>query len=711
MHGLRAKMGLMLIALCLSVTACSGGRLLSHHGKEPMGAISGRFEPLRIHAATHNAGNKKAYSGDEKRALLHGLADGHEGADLVLLGLQEFRDPGEEFGEFARGELWRESSAERTRAIAESYAAASNPPSEVSQAHQRLAEMYGAFHSDLLDRMANFEAKFTAPGAGSQGFVSAVASGSPLFAMAQEGGRLVAGALQDLKGLEEQVRRSSESQAAGARFDGLRAAAESLARAAGGFPSREELGVIDRELERLRSWRTAALQDFRGARAAFPNLLYGGPSNASWGAQLELMRHAEAAQGALGVRPTSAGEFGEEVQLVGAKLESGIQEEERKLLEKANLKWLAIKDNLTQLKETLSQLQDKKGFGNHVYIGPARELDRDKWTLSGIHQDWRSREKGLLRSLEAMTPLELSAGDVLVGSFAQRHAAKSHCIGRGDLFLHAFVSPWSAWRIDMVVDFAIPQEDGWECAKGVNVMVLRAARGQESLMICALNTHQSFKGTAENRMSNLKAAMERVGSLSCDAVVFFGDFNTRLHCTKAEAPSDLPLFAEGGKEGAFNATLAKVCEGTKGAESCTLVSPEARAFDEMEHLLNEPLLRCYQADKEAWALKETPNTLFNSGLFEAGAPNFAPTYKLRASGKAKAHAFHRCLPEDAGAYCLLNKEGKAQHNPAWTDRVLLKDSRRARVHAVEYARRTQGILDTTDHAIVLARLEVNPLAT
>merc|ERR1719461_1342073 len=79
-------------------------------------------------------------------------------------------------------------------------------------------------------------------------------------------------------------------------------------------------------------------------------------------------------------------------------------------------------------------------------------------------------------------------------------------------------------------------------------MVFKAQNGLTKLRLCALNTHMSFKGTARARSDLLKIAMDETKKAACDAVVFVGDFNTRMHCG-ARNPLKLPAFENntGGK--------------------------------------------------------------------------------------------------------------------------------------------------------------------
>ncbi|CAK0841888.1 unnamed protein product [Prorocentrum cordatum] len=118
-----------------------------------------------------------------------------------------------------------------------------------------------------------------------------------------------------------------------------------------------------------------------------------------------------------------------------------------------------------------------------------------------------------------------------------------------DTVLYTFVNPWSEWKIvpepyssgtckhfeedyERTSGCSIDNNARMECGKVVNLLRFKATRADATLRYCALNTHMSFSGTAEERLRILEAAMDETKAAKCDSVIFVGDFNTRLHCQR-----------------------------------------------------------------------------------------------------------------------------------------------------------------------------------
>merc|ERR1712066_1185092 len=85
----------------------------------------------------------------------------------------------------------------------------------------------------------------------------------------------------------------------------------------------------------------------------------------------------------------------------------------------------------------------------------------------------------------------------------------------------------------------------------------------------------------------------------------------------------------------------------------------------------------FKKDKKRWRMRTFGNTVHKYGLREAAPPEFPPSYKLAERRKQqKDPKWGRCFKEDLK--CFFNpsgsddKDSEGKHNPAWTDRILLR---------------------------------------
>merc|ERR1712110_1352247 len=95
------------------------------------------------------------------------------------------------------------------------------------------------------------------------------------------------------------------------------------------------------------------------------------------------------------------------------------------------------------------------------------------------------------------------------------------------------------------------------------------------------------------------------------------------------------------------------------------------------------------------------------GFREAALPNFPPTYKTAAESEIKEGAWKSCRfgGELGKRRCYHNKDKKGKHNPAWTDRILIKEaSKYYRLETAEYSQRPVDSSFGTDHNAVTARV-------
>lgn len=301
-----------------------------------------------------------------------------------------------------------------------------------------------------------------------------------------------------------------------------------------------------------------------------------------------------------------------------------------------------------------------------------------------------------------------------------------------DTVLYAFVNPWSEWKIvpepyssgkckhfeedyEHTSGCSIDNNAYMECGKVVNLLRFKATRADVTMRYCALNTHMSFSGSAEERLGFLEAAMDEAKEANCDSVVFVGDFNTRLHCQKGMAVDfPLPPYERASGSGS---SLDFVLDSFKRRDgSYALAGSASQHFDELSQQLANSTVHCYESHKESdgwfgsktvWTVNTTQSRLPSMGLFEAPV-EFGPSYKLGPASKASKAKSHRCVKDMK--LCYLNPSGKGKHNPAWTDRVLVQaDPQVAQVEVLEYSRHEAPDDFGSDHLPVVGRVVVYPV--
>jgi hypothetical protein len=203
---------------------------------------------------------------------------------------------------------------------------------------------------------------------------------------------------------------------------------------------------------------------------------------------------------------------------------------------------------------------------------------------------------------------------------------------------------------------------GTECGKVVNLLVLEATKEDNQVRICVMNTHMSFDGDSQMRMNYIEQALDEADKAGCEAVVFVGDFNTRLHCQAPDRKASRPANANPLE---YVLELFKKPKG-EGAR----LDGEHVFVDELAHMISNPEVTCF--DKKvsgSWKLGNYNSTLYKRGIVESKV-TFGPTYKMYPRAEAEGLKFHKCF---AGMkMCYGNSDGADKHNPAWTDRVLAK---------------------------------------
>eukprot|EP00929_Paragymnodinium_shiwhaense_P098549 TRINITY_DN60012_c1_g1_i2.p1 TRINITY_DN60012_c1_g1~~TRINITY_DN60012_c1_g1_i2.p1 ORF type:complete len:274 (-),score=33.84 TRINITY_DN60012_c1_g1_i2:58-879(-) len=233
-----------------------------------------------------------------------------------------------------------------------------------------------------------------------------------------------------------------------------------------------------------------------------------------------------------------------------------------------------------------------------------------------------------------------------------------------------------------------------ECGKVVNVMRFKvtlwtdhfhdpdnSTQATVTEHLCLMNTHMSFRGKAEDRLKYIHDAMAETND--CSSVIFVGDFNSRLQCGAQ------PLETEaGGRETPFEKILNEFCDGGV-VENCAL-NRASRTYnadwDELRNIMSGSNFSCNDGTR----VKSGENMVAYHPFREAEelGPRFPFTYKWQTPTVKGDTRWSRCLETQPGI-CLANnpkaskKKGKkssqpddskhsAKHNPAWTDRILVK---------------------------------------
>lgn len=293
-----------------------------------------------------------------------------------------------------------------------------------------------------------------------------------------------------------------------------------------------------------------------------------------------------------------------------------------------------------------------------------------------------------------------------------------HIFSHYNTELRVFVNPWSRWHVQLLTSLSIDNnkqknakgKSFSQCGKGVNVMQLQATRGDEQIYLCALNTHLSFKMESVDRMQNLVDALDAIRGVRCDVVIFLGDFNSRLNCeVDPSRPAGRPPYdmqSAVGSQSTFTSVMDKFCT----RDGCKLAHGGARS-DEMTQFLTREIIDCYQKSDDAYSLQPFVNKFLKYNLREASEPLFPFSYKVKPSHKCAKYGITQARL--LNGTCYVNKDGSHKHNPAWTDRILIRDSKELDVITQAYEQRPFILPKTLssflpDHTPVIAKFLVQP---
>ena len=218
-----------------------------------------------------------------------------------------------------------------------------------------------------------------------------------------------------------------------------------------------------------------------------------------------------------------------------------------------------------------------------------------------------------------------------------------------------------------------------ECGKVVNILVFDVKPNSgDTQRVCLLNTHFSFEGKGLERALALEKAKEEAKFARCDSIIFVGDFNSRLHCVREDrTKKDRSLMQEHPR-----VTFDTFCD----SNNCKLARKDAQ-YDEMNQLLSQKYINCFEKEKSTWTSMSYTNPLLNSSsstpdfrepeVKGVEGLSFPPTYKVKQSkrpadkGQNLSHFTLSPSRGFPGGTVTYVSDAEPKHNPGWTDRVLV----------------------------------------
>jgi hypothetical protein len=306
-----------------------------------------------------------------------------------------------------------------------------------------------------------------------------------------------------------------------------------------------------------------------------------------------------------------------------------------------------------------------------------------------------------------------------------------HLNNHYDTIQYVFLNPSSKWSLTLVdysskkckkgskesTGCSMNYNGKSECGKVVNLQKIKVAekgtKGKTITHLCLMNTHMSFKGKSSDRATNIAKSMAEAKRAKCDDVIFVGDFNSRLSCRAVGDASKTP------NNPSLKDVIKHFCDekNLQNANECSLSRNQNENWDEMYQMLNNKDLSCFEKEKSGFLctsktckLKKLSNPVMKHGLSEVAIPSFPPSYKhvnkKAMSDIQKKHGddwVHCFGGEDV---CIGNEDKKPKHNPAWTDRVLIKPGKKTKEWQNKLYERRPAPEIKTDHAIVAARVDL-----
>lgn len=719
-----------------------GGSTLSAAGqrKSASGSTSAaeKADPLslRVFSATYNAGNHIFSKPEAAGGLLDIIIDGHDipgqEADILMLGIQEFQDKATAVGEEARTRhLWGRQSKQNMEQLRQRVIADADPPEFVREAKRRLATGFLHFHQIMDMHLEHFRGNFGAEG---EEFHRDLVAHSPLTPLSKQAREMVKTMREQLR-KELQKHQELQQHDIDQRFRQLLDGANRLEEVLSGFPATSGIRSI---LAPLQEWTDATLQRIGRLRATYPNLDYTISGEADWRTFLAEINNTELVEGNITAAARKQQEaFMANLTHFAKGVKTAVVDKETEVSMVLVQDMINITQAVHRLSDDLTELVEGGRREEDIAQLAIRGAMKAEENMSYILGNWSNLTESNLEELLQPNPFSNKNEDINVLMAPQKFDAGWRCAAGAhyDAMLYIYVNPWSSWKFTAIPyesptckprevkgshenpGCSINNNEGWECGKVVNFLMLNASREGKSLRVCGMNTHMSFKGTAEHRMEMIYAAMVEAQNASCDTVFFMGDFNSRLHC---EVPK---RWERDGKEGlpayekldpATNSSMKSIVDTYCSNTECLLGTesePEKLYTDELAQMMAYDTVSCYELDKsnseQVWRKYKINNKVRRTGVREAALPRFSPTYKLASPKKASTYPpeWVKCL--DGEPSCFLNKDAKGKHNMAWTDRILVQSSPNVKeLRTTEYSRRTISPDYGSDHLPVIAIAEV-----
>jgi len=682
---------------------------------------------FRIFASTWNGGNTESdkLSENTKQALMDNLLQGHgeagKEADLVIVGLQEFRDQGGHLANLMpETVLWDSLSKEKLQGMNNDLNTLVQAPQEISGAKQALRRQLGEFQQHASNVYEDFVKQFGIDGAVPYPDRKATADSSTAVNLwskqaVQESEKLEAASKAERdKVLDEHLKQVDEAKAKLLAFDE-------------NFDLKSQM---ENNLRPISGWTRKTIQDVHGVKdAAHPTLTPDGEW--MWESFLAKIDNLEAVSSTLS-NHYFLHQYQDLVRSQTDALKTWLRKEAEGTDRRLALHWQTTRTMFRQLQEDYgdqeSELEDNEGnkFRDKVLPDDARQHLKD----------WKDRTETTFTKMLSPTPMALTKPKLRIQQFSAKYQSGLLCQGgqHYDTMVFAYANPWSSWKISHVPHSSkkcrqdsdqgcfINFISGMECGKVVNLMVFKAQRGTTSMKICALNTHMSFAKEASSRLTYISEALLESKAAGCNSTVFVGDFNSRLHCA-ATPDQSTPLY-----DGTVDSVLDEFCK-SENASYCPLDNSD---HDEFHQYMTKQKVKCFEESSEKevkkevkkkkkgglagstkkkgtfWKTAEIRNPLDLQTVREASEVKFNPSYKLSAPSNKdfkELEGWSRCL--EGESMCYFNGEMKFKRNPAWTDRILIQESPGVKLSAEDYTRRLNPDIES-DHGIVSARIFVTP---
>lgn len=683
---------------------------------------------LRVFATSFNTGNRKFDDTSEFDDLAKLLFKGHEEpateADIVFMGFQEFSDTKYGFGNMARERhLWREMSKRAMEKFKGDLEDAATPPAEVHAAKTELANNLKDFHKQIGTQFAKFREVYGEDGQEFHSHLAEASAVNVLSNKAKEVTEEVAKAIK--KRLEDYT--DEATKAPKLQFSNMTNSASDLSAWGDKFPTP---ATVKEKMAPIHAWTEGALNKIDELKKRYPNLAYSSAGESLWKSYTASIDNAKRAEAQLLSKTDFQREkFRKALKSFQDGVRTEVAKKEKAISDKLEADWKKVNADIKTLTKDLDRYTEDGKTDQSLAEGAKKGAKQHTNTMSSALSSWQKESGDLVHALLQPRTFDVKHSHVEVDMDPQKFDSGWACAGleHYDTVMYAYVSPFSKWKItdesfhnDKCVERTagsaknpgcnIDNNKLKECGKVVNLMRFKAEQGGTSIRLCGLNTHMSFAGKAEDRMQYIKDAMDQTELAKCDTVFFMGDFNSRVHC-EAGATQELPPFEREGNSGrSLDYILDEFCTG----EKCALKDSK---LDELNQILDDDKLNCYEKksrQKEGgwgwetvdyWEIDPQNNPVKPMGLREVAPAEFSPTYKLKAASKIKDGAWKRCFSGEP--MCFMNDSKKGKHNPAWTDRILMKSSSESiHLETTEYSRRPPPGSFSSDHSAVTAQVTV-----